>query len=511
MKSSVPYKAPPVAAPRASVKTPIQPSFVTQALSVVAAETGIELSELTDDTAFADLGVDSLLSLTVAGELREKFGLEIESSVFTDCPTVKDLKQFLGQSTVPAAIVEKDLVVIEVEDLVSSDASTFEDSSSSFSDDESATSLESSEDGDTTRALRQIIAEEIGLKIEEITDDTDLTELGMDSLLSITILGSLREKCDMEISEDLLVECHTVSAIAIALGITERPKPQALTSIRTMTAPASTPKMNNSPSVRVSPATSILLQGNPNAASKTLFLFPDGSGSSTSYGRIPAVGPDVCVFGLNCPFMKNPQDFTCSILDVTFSYVSEIRRRQPHGPYNFGGWSAGGVIAMDAAQQLISQGETVDRLILIDSPFPIGLQKLPPRLYHFFDSIGMFGNDPPPKWLLPHFMAFVDALDKYAAVPFQTGKAPKTHLIWARDGVCKSGDSPRPEQLKSDPKEMWWLLNNRSDFGPNKWDTLVGGKENMVIKTMDNANHFTLMEGEQAKKLSLFIREAMMA
>ena len=68
-----------------------------------------------------------------------------------------------------------------------------------------------------------------------------------------------------------------------------------------------------------------------------------------------------------------------------FRYMS-IRRRQPRGLYYFGDWSAGGFSAFDAAQQEVS------RLIFLDSPFQIGLDKLPPRLYDFFQSIGMFGT-----------------------------------------------------------------------------------------------------------------------
>jgi naphtho-gamma-pyrone polyketide synthase len=50
----------------------------------------------------------------------------------------------------------------------------------------------------------------------------------------------------------------------------------------------------------VPPATSVLLQGNPRTATRKLFLFPDGSGSATSYVSIPPIAADkLCVYGLN--------------------------------------------------------------------------------------------------------------------------------------------------------------------------------------------------------------------
>jgi naphtho-gamma-pyrone polyketide synthase len=80
----------------------------------------------------------------------------------------------------------------------------------------------------------------------------------------------------------------------------------------------------------------------------------------------------------------------CSLDELTPSYLHEIRRRQSHGPYSFGGWSAGGVCAFDTARQLDREGEKVERLFLTDSLLPIGLEKLPSHLYAFFDSIGLF-------------------------------------------------------------------------------------------------------------------------
>lgn len=61
----------------------------------------------------------------------------------------------------------------------------------------------------------------------------------------------------------------------------------------------------------------------------------------------------------------------CTFHELTTLYLNEILRRQPHGPYSLGGWSAGGICAYDAAKDLTAAGERVDRLLLLDSPNPI--------------------------------------------------------------------------------------------------------------------------------------------
>jgi fatty-acyl-CoA synthase len=48
-------------------------------------------------------------------------------------------------------------------------------------------------------------------------------------------------------------------------------------------------------------------------------------------------------------------------------YIEEMKTVQPHGPYTLVGYSAGGVVAFEMAQQLHDQGETVDFLGLIEA------------------------------------------------------------------------------------------------------------------------------------------------
>ncbi|KAJ5575635.1 hypothetical protein N7535_002561 [Penicillium sp. DV-2018c] len=497
------------------------PSLVSRALAILAEEVGLSASEMTDDLNFADYGVDSLLSLTVTGRYREEMGLDLESSVFVDHPAVKDFKRLLAQMS-PADSSNDDT---SSEGSMSSAASSTDVSTPNSSGlptpaNEKSMTHGSPIQNDSMKKIISILAEEIGVEPHELDGKANLGEMGLDSLMSLTVLGKIREELDLDLPGEFFIENQTLDDIEVTLDL--KPKPAPAEPIRLPERiPIQAPVIAPSSAIQHPPATSILLQGNPKTATQKLFLFPDGSGSATSYATIPGVSPDVCVYGLNCPYMRTPENLKFSLDELTAPYVAEIRRRQPTGPYNFGGWSAGGICAYDAARQMIfEEGERVERLLLLDSPFPIGLEKLPPRLYSFFDTIGLFGEGkaPPPKWLLPHFLAFIDSLDAYKAVPFpymdlkQAEKLPKTFLVWAKDGVCSKPGDPRPAPAADgspDPREMLWLLNNRTDLGPNGWDTLVGPKHVGGITVMEGANHFTMTRGEKAKELAAFIANAM--
>lgn len=236
-------------------------------------------------------------------------------------------------------------------------------------------------------------------------------------------------------------------------------------------------------------AQSILMQGNPKAAERILFLLPDGSGSATSYATIPQVANNIAIFGLNCPFMTTPTEYTCGIERVAELYLEEVKRRQPEGPYYLGGWSAGGVIAYQMAFQLATNGETCKNLILLDSPCPVRLEALPHRLHEFFGSIGLLGSGgrAPPEWLLPHFEYSVKALTSYKPKAIDPLWAPNVFAIWATDGVCKYPSDPTPKPQSDDSKSMKWLLENRTDFGYNGWDQIIPASK-ITCSAFEGAN-----------------------
>ena len=59
-----------------------------------------------------------------------------------------------------------------------------------------------------------------------------------------------------------------------------------------------------------------------------------------------------------------------TIQEMAADYIDAIKRAQPVGPYIVGGWSLGGIIAYEIAQQLLAAGEAVQRLVLLDSTIP---------------------------------------------------------------------------------------------------------------------------------------------
>ncbi|KAI1504073.1 putative polyketide synthase [Biscogniauxia marginata] len=68
-----------------------------KAMQIIAAEAALEMEDLTDDASFANLGVDSLMSLVIAEKFRENLGVVVGGSLFLEYPTIGDLRSWLEE------------------------------------------------------------------------------------------------------------------------------------------------------------------------------------------------------------------------------------------------------------------------------------------------------------------------------------------------------------------------------------------------------------------------------
>lgn len=522
-KASGPARAVPKAIAQKPVKkaalTPLHPkagpSVTTRVLDIIASEVGIPVEELADGIDFANMGVDSLMSLSISGRVREDLEIDAPSSLFVDYPTVGALRGHLSQYNTSQVVQVDDSEA----DYTSGTTTPYQDSDSGSSHDGSAATPLSppgspgtpSDSESLSMIIRQTISEEMGVDIAELSAADDLSALGMDSLMSLSILGMLREKAGLSLPADFLVDNQTIKAIETALHIGRPPpKPKSVPKPVAPVMQAPKTRMVKKISLPERFASSVLLQGSPKTAEKTFWLIPDGGGAPTSYIFLDEISPKVAVWGLTSPYVKTPEEYMCGVVGIATKFIQEIKRRQPKGPYHVGGWSAGGVISFETVRQLIDAGDVVETLVFIDTPCPLIIEPLPGTLHRFFGSIGLLGEgdgalERLPPWLLPHFAASVHALSTYDAQKIDPKNCPKVFAMWCEDGVCKEPDDPKPDPYPYGHAQ--WLLENRTDFGTNLWEEFLD--ESKITCRHMPGNHFSMMKAPYVDKLTEFLREAL--
>jgi amino acid adenylation domain-containing protein len=193
------------------------------------------------------------------------------------------------------------------------------------------------------RQLQEIWEELLTVRPIGVTDG--FFDLGGHSLLAVRMLARIKERFGRELPLAALFTGQTIEAIADTL----RCQVEAL--------PASP-----------------LVALQPRGSKPPLFCIHPGSGNVLCFYHLARrFGPDRPVFGLQDPALYGEWGFDEPIERMAARYVQEIRTVQPQGPYHLCGWSYGGQIAFEMAQQLSSAGDEVGLLAILDTGAPEGV------------------------------------------------------------------------------------------------------------------------------------------
>lgn len=104
---------------------------------------------------------------------------------------------------------------------------------------------------------------------------------------------------------------------------------------------------------------------------RPLFLIHPVGGNVLCYVELARrLDPGETVYGLQSPALERDGVRPETMEDLAAYYVAAIRARQSDGPYRVAGWSFGGIVAFEIAQQLTRQGAQVELLAIIDSVPP---------------------------------------------------------------------------------------------------------------------------------------------
>ncbi|APU15020.1 non-ribosomal peptide synthetase [Actinoalloteichus fjordicus] len=106
---------------------------------------------------------------------------------------------------------------------------------------------------------------------------------------------------------------------------------------------------------------------NPDATGGALFLVHPGEGLALPYHGLAPLLPEWRLHVLSDPRFGQPDHRFGTLAEMATRYVEWVRTLEPEGPYHLGGWSFGGVVALEMARQMQAHGDVVTDVLLIDS------------------------------------------------------------------------------------------------------------------------------------------------
>ena len=536
---------------------------VSGVLNVIAKETGVGVDELEDSKALRDLGVDSMMIISLVGEIKKETGLELAATFLNSCETIGDVRTNLAELTGSKPKAAKPASKPKSSKPKSESKSSKKSSSKKAEPAPAAPAKAKSTSTSVSQAVMQIIAEETGTPASDLTDEQALDSIGVDSIMVITIVDRVKKMIDVEVPATIFRQHATIGAIREAIEDTmgtdtvsveeadgDITRKKAGQNLNQVTSPTHLSHANmmaapRSPAISLVPtARAILIQGKPGTSSTPVFCLPDGSGSAASYIYIPQFSSQSLVYALESPYSRTPADFQCSIEEMAASLIAGIRAVQPNGPYILAGWSAGGVFAYEVARLLLEAGQRITGFIVIDTRAPEVLaipEDAPLDIVRAWVADLMRGSGfteaftPQTKvgghseLVAEHISQTAAAMALYQALPMKPHLRPdRCFVLWADRGII---DDPENQGLRlvppklsvtfEDPALEYWygLTENGEDEDTHlvKRDPLAdwwswfceprqefgtNGWERYIGKAETyrvSANHFSIMEPPQVR------------
>ncbi|MDI3282428.1 non-ribosomal peptide synthetase/type I polyketide synthase [Polyangium sp. 15x6] len=181
--------------------------------------------------------------------------------------------------------------------------------------------------------------------------------LGGDSLLAVQMLSEIRVRTGQDVKMAQFAAAPTIHGITSLLS--RRGDAASEPHAAAEEAPIAT---TNTPR----PTGDCLVVLNHGGTRPPLFLVHPIDGDVACYEALAQAIPDRPVYAIRSPMLLDPAARPDSISDMASLYLEQLRKVSPRGPYFLGGWSFGGVIAIEMTRQLVRSGDEVARLVLFD-------------------------------------------------------------------------------------------------------------------------------------------------
>jgi thioesterase domain-containing protein/acyl carrier protein len=214
------------------------------------------------------------------------------------------------------------------------------------------------------------------LNVPQVGIHDNFFELGGHSLLAVKLFAQIEQKFGKKLPLATLFLSGTVEALAKMLDTEEKGTGHQV--------------LMRSGEHTSTDAWSPLVPIQPNGSKPPLFLVHALGGEVLCYRPLAMnLGADQPVYGLQQQGLDGEQPLLNRVEDMAAQYIQAMQTVQPSGPYYIVGYSFGGVLTLEIAQQLHSQGEKVGLFAMIDTYVP-GTEKRSPFFMRVVEHINNF-------------------------------------------------------------------------------------------------------------------------
>ncbi|MCB0208007.1 MAG: methyltransferase [Anaerolineae bacterium] len=225
-----------------------------------------------------------------------------------------------------------------------------------------------------------------GVAVDRLDPNRALAEYGIDSIMGIKLINGINRALGIRLQTETLFNYPTIHALTrhidqeYGASITPDISPTPFSREPNKAALAHIPvetrlEIHKDKKDKSNLASNCLVPIRSTGTRPPFFCVHPWAGMVYPYYELAAeMGPDQPFYGFQAVGLY--QQPHTSIEEMAGHYLTALRQVQPGPPYLLGGWSMGGLIAFEMAQQLQQAGEAVASLALFDVPAPIDTQNM---------------------------------------------------------------------------------------------------------------------------------------
>ena len=185
------------------------------------------------------------------------------------------------------------------------------------------------------------------LKTHPQSTQDDFFSLGGHSLLIPQMMSKIQESFGVELPAYILFDCPTIEELAREI-ISSTPALKTLRNARTNK--------------------SVLVGMNEEGGRAPFFCVHPAGGFVYEFASLAQLlGPDQPFYAIQSRGLDDGEGPLDDIKDIAAHYVKAVRSIRPEGPYLLGGWSMGGLVALEMANNLLTVGQEVSLVALLDT------------------------------------------------------------------------------------------------------------------------------------------------
>ena len=243
---------------------------------------------------------------------------------------------------------------------------------------------------------------------------------------------------------------------------------------------------------------SALVPIQPSGSKRPLFCVHPIGGNVLCYMNLAScLGPEQPFYGLQSLALDKKNTPNTQVEEMAAHYIEMLQTVQPQGPYLLAGWSFGGLVAFEMAQQLQEQGQQVSLLALIDTYPPSLLNKELQNQEGQDDAtlfIDLLADDISPSW------EDIKQFEPDERLSYIIEQAKQVNLIPANFGLAQVDTLLKVYKLNRQAAQsyiprsyqgrliLFQASDNKQDLA-QEWETLAEQVENYLV----SGNHHTMV------------------